>query len=327
VGRIILIYWSAKLALNNEITTGMLFAFLLYSNIFTNKIRQLLNSFQYAKVLQIQLNRIEDIVTHRPESLPEDELCTKEISIDGNLELKDVSFRYSRTAEHLFKNINLRIKRGEYVCIVGRTGCGKTSLMKLLLGLYSPSSGLILYDGLPLNAVGHKNLRNQIAAVMQDDELSTGSIYQNICDGSLPYDQEWAKECARMALIDKEINKMTMNYYTNVGERGRSLSAGQRQRVLLAKAIYKRPKIIFMDEATAFLDESIERKINDNLRAMNITRVAIAHRADTIRSADRILMLSKDGLSSLDIKGLGKKEGPIIKQRQKDASVESAVQQ
>jgi ATP-binding cassette subfamily B protein RaxB len=182
--------------------------------------------------------------------------------------------------------LNFVIRPGHFVTIAGPSGCGKTTLMKILVGLLPPTSGEVLIDGLPLSTLGVRVYRERIAAVMQEDQLLSGSIAENICFFANSIDEERMVRCAEMACIHDEIMKMPMAYNSLIGDMGSSLSGGQKQRVILARALYRQPTILFLDEATAHLDSDNERRISEHLRALNITRISIAHRSEMTQGAD-----------------------------------------
>jgi ATP-binding cassette subfamily B protein RaxB len=177
--------------------------------------------------------------------------------------------------------------------IAGPSGGGKSTLLKIMLGLLEPTEGEVVVDGLPLTTLGAQAYREHVAAVMQDDQLLSGSIADNICFFDPGFDMAWMAECARLAGIHDEIMAMPMTYNSLIGDMGSSLSGGQRQRVLLARALYRRPKILFLDEGTAHLDIDRERHINDTLRRLEITRISVAHRPETIRAADRVFRIGQ----------------------------------
>lgn len=205
--------------------------------------------------------------------------------IVGRIEVKNLSYRYSEHESFIFKNINFVIEAGEAVAITGPSGCGKTTLLKCLMGLIEPTEGEILIDGNPLKTL--KNYRSEIASVMQDDQLISGDIAENISCFSPEYNLERIKYCATLANINHDLEKMPMQYNTLVGDMGSSLSGGQKQRVVLARALYREPKILFMDEATSHLDINSELIVNKNIQHMKMTRVIVAHRPETVASAGR----------------------------------------
>ena len=191
----------------------------------------------------------------------------------------------------MIQGCSLRIEPGEAVAIVGPSGCGKTTLLKLMLGIHSPQRGEIRVGGRPLAQLGLAAWRARIGTVMQDDQLFAGSIADNISFFDPEADAAWVQECARIACVHEDISALPMAYQSLVGDMGSSLSGGQRQRVLLARALYKRPQYLFLDEATSALDVEKERQLNASLRTLNLSRIVIAHRPETIASAQRIIAL------------------------------------
>jgi ATP-binding cassette subfamily B protein RaxB len=183
---------------------------------------------------------------------------------------------------------------------MGPSGGGKTTLLKIMLGLLEPTSGEVIVDGIPLQTMGARVYREQIAAVMQEDQLLSGSIADNICFFDPHFDHDKMVECAKVAGVHEEIAAMPMAYNSLIGDMGSSLSGGQKQRVLLARALYKGPRILFLDEGTAHLDVEKEREINDRLRRLSITRVSVAHRPGMTSGADRILRLAAGNACNVD---------------------------
>ena len=192
---------------------------------------------------------------------------------------------------YVLRRVNVEIKSGEFVTIMGPSGGGKTTLIKIMLGLLEPTSGEILVDGFPLSTIGPRAYREHVAAVMQDDQLLSGSIADNICFFDKTFDMPRMIECAQLAGVHDEIMAMPMTYNSLIGDMGSSLSGGQKQRVLLARALYRQPKILFLDEGTAHLDVENERHINESLRSLDITRVSVAHRPDITCGADAVLRI------------------------------------
>jgi ATP-binding cassette subfamily B protein RaxB len=186
-----------------------------------------------------------------------------------------------------------RVEPGESVAVVGASGCGKTTLLKLLSSLLQPTEGIILVDGEPLARVGVERYRSMIGVVMQDDELFAGSIADNICFFSERPDHEFIVQCAKLAAIHDDIVAMPMGYNTLIGDMGTVLSGGQKQRVLIARALYYQPTMLLLDEATSHLDVDREKQVNAAVRAARVTRIVVAHRPETVRSADRVIGLDK----------------------------------
>jgi ATP-binding cassette subfamily B protein RaxB len=221
----------------------------------------------------------------------------------GKIELRDICFRYSDTEPHILMNINLVVEPGRFITIMGPSGCGKTTLFKIMLGLLEPTSGEILIDGLPLAVIGQRMYREHVGAVMQDDHMLSGSIADNICFFDTSFDQERMLQSAQLACIHDEIMRMPMAYNTLIGDMGNTLSGGQKQRVLLARALYRRPRILFIDEGTANLDVETARTINANLSRLPMTRICIAHRPEAMSGADSVLVLANNKFVEVAHKG------------------------
>ncbi|MBD1583277.1 peptidase domain-containing ABC transporter [Pseudoalteromonas sp. S16_S37] len=291
IENIVVVYLAAQLVIQGGFSTGMLFAFMSYKRQFMDKTANLIEKFIEFKMLGLHFDRIADIALTEKEQLQPDK--TKRHTIEGNIEIKNVSFAYSDASANVLNNLSLKINAGESVAITGPSGCGKSTLLKIMLGLIPIKSGEVLIDGIPLEQIGARQYRQQIAAVMQDDELLSGSVADNIAFFDTPIDMQKVVYCADLAAIHDDISAMPMGYDSLIGDMGSSLSGGQKQRIILARALYKDPKILFMDEATSHLDTSLESDINDAVSRLKITRVIIAHRKETIASADREIKLSK----------------------------------
>jgi ATP-binding cassette subfamily B protein RaxB len=249
-------------------------------------------------MLQLQGERLADIVLTAPESSHTDFVGNQHSSLAPTLQLVGLRYRYAEQEPYVLDGIDLKVSQGESIAVVGPSGCGKTTLVNVLLGLLPPTEGDILIGGISVKNVGIDTLRGMIGTVLQDDVLFTGSIADNISFFDANPDHAWVVNCAKMAAIDSEIEEMTMRYETFVGDMGTVLSGGQKQRVLLARALYKRPKILILDEATSHLDIAKERQVNLVVKALNITRVIVAHRPETIGSADRVITLTGGKISS-----------------------------
>jgi ATP-binding cassette subfamily B protein RaxB len=291
LGNIIVIYFAAKLVINGGFSTGMLFAFMAYKQQFIEKMTSLVEKLIEFKMLSLHFERLADIALTEKEQLESNQGTRKVIK--GEISLRNVSYRYSDATSNVIKNLSLSIKAGESVAITGPSGCGKSTLLKLMLGLNSPQEGEILVDGVTLKQLGHNQYRQQIAAVMQSDTLLSGSVADNIAFFESPIDMPSVISCAGLAAIHDDICDMPMGYDSLIGDMGASLSGGQKQRIILARALYKKPKILFMDEATSHLDTNVESDINEAIKRLDITRVIIAHRKETIASASREICLSK----------------------------------
>jgi len=291
IENILVVYLAAHLVIQGGFSTGMLFAFMSYKRQFMEKTANLIEKFIEFKMLGLHFERIADIALTEKEDLQPANI--KRHSIEGDIEIKGVSFAYSDATPNVLDNLSLKIKAGESVAITGPSGCGKSTLLKLLLGLNKAKSGEVLIDGVPLEQIGARQYRQQIAAVMQDDELLSGSVSDNIAFFDSPVDMERVVYCAQLAAIHDDIAQMPMGYDSLIGDMGSSLSGGQKQRIILARALYKQPKILFMDEATSHLDTNLEADINEAVSRLDITRVIIAHRKETIASADREIALVK----------------------------------
>jgi ATP-binding cassette, subfamily B, bacterial CvaB/MchF/RaxB len=287
---VLIIYLGAQAALAGEMTVGMLFAFISYKHQFVDKAARLVERAIEYRMLDLHLERLSDIAGAEPEQGHSRPVAYQQ-PIQGNIEVHDLSFRYAEGEPFVLRNINLSIQAGEYVAITGPSGCGKTTLLKVILGLLEPSSGEILIDGVPLRVIGHEAFRKSIGVVMQDDQLLSGSIADNICFFDESFELEHMMHCAELAGIHGEICRMPMAYNSLIGDMGTSLSGGQKQRVLLARALYRRPRLLFMDEGTSHLDIATERQVTAAVKALGLTRVIIAHRPETIASASRRLVL------------------------------------
>lgn len=289
---IIIVWLGATLVIEGEFTVGILMAFIAYKNQFGGRVSSLIDKYVEVKMLSLHGERLADIVLTDQDKtdsylfVPE---STKQQKT--GIDVKSLKFRYSEDESWIINGINFNILEGQSVAIVGPTGCGKTTLMNLLLGNLTPEHGEIKIGGQSIKNISSNKLRYFIAYVAQDDVLFAGSILENISFFDDDVQQNWVEQCAKMASIHDEIMAMPMGYQTLVGDMGNILSGGQKQRILLARALYREPKILFLDEATSHLDIIKEKEINDMIKSLNITRIIIAHRPETITSVDRIINL------------------------------------
>lgn len=274
-------------------SVGMLFAFVSYKTQFVQRVGALIEKGMEWRMLRLHTDRVADIACAETEA-GDEAVLTAPHDIQGQIAFHHVSFRYGDAEPLVLHDLSFHIQSGDSVAIVGPSGCGKTTLVKLLLGLLQPTEGAIEIDGQPLSQVGLARWRQSVATVMQDDVLFAGSIAENICFFEAVPDHALIEQCAKMAAIHADIVLMPMQYNTLVGDMGTVLSGGQKQRVLMARALYRQPRVLLLDEATSHLDVASERHVNEAIRALNLTRIIVAHRPETIASADRVLYLRAD---------------------------------
>jgi ATP-binding cassette, subfamily B, bacterial CvaB/MchF/RaxB len=293
VDRLILLMLGAYMVIKGQMTLGMLVAFLAYKDQFASRVGSLITTGFQIRMLNVQTDRLADIVMAEPE--PPDTgrpvISGAQFSGASDLRGEGLSLRYGDNEPWIFRNISFQIPGRLCVAITGPSGCGKTSLLKVLMGLLRPTEGSILVDGIDLHTIGAANYRHQIAGVMQDDGLFAGSITENICSFDDRPDICWVEECCARAAILNDIRQMPMGFETLVGDMGSTLSGGQKQRIVLARALYRRPRILFLDEATSHVDEATETLIAAALRDLSMTRVIVAHRPATVAHADEIVSL------------------------------------
>jgi len=213
--------------------------------------------------------------------------------LSGSIELNNVSFRYNENMPLVIDNLSLKIRPGQYVAIVGATGCGKSTLMRIMLGFEKPQKGAVYYDGKDLGTIDLKSLRRKIGVVMQNGKLFQGDIFSNITISAPQLSMDEAWEAAEMAGIAEDIRRMPMGMHTIISEGSGGVSGGQRQRLMIARAIAPKPKILMFDEATSALDNLTQKIVSDSLDKLKCTRIVIAHRLSTIRQCDRIIYLEK----------------------------------
>ena len=303
VGRIVLIWLAALQVLEGNFSAGMLVAFISFSDQFIARASGLIDALLEFRMLRLHGERIADIVlTEKEEDRPASTLARPSgprLSGPG-LTVRDLSFRYAENEAWILQQCEFSIAPGENVAIVGRSGQGKTTLAKLLLGLLKPQQGEIRVSEVDIRRTGMQAHRARIGCVMQDDILFAGSIAENISFFDTDPNQPQVELAAQQAQIHEDIVAMPMGYQTLVGDMGSSLSGGQIQRVLLARALYRQPEILLLDEASSHLDIERERLINAAIRQMPVTRIIIAHRPETIRSADRVIVIDQGRAHSLD---------------------------
>ncbi|ECF6319110.1 peptidase domain-containing ABC transporter, partial [Salmonella enterica] len=275
--QVAILWLGTSLVIDNQMTIGMFVAFGSFRGQFSDRVASLTNFLLQLRMVSLHNERIADIALHeKEEKKPELDIVADMSPV--SLETTDLSYRYDSQSAPVFSGLYLSVTPGESVAITGTSGAGKTTLMKVLCGLFEPDTGKVLVNGTDIRQLGINNYHRMIACVMQDDRLFSGSIRENICGFSEEMDETWMIECARASYIHDVIIKMPMGYETLIGELGEGLSGGQKQRIFIARALYRRPCILFMDEATSSLDTDSERFVNVAIKNMNITRIIIAHR-------------------------------------------------
>ncbi len=284
------IWIGALQVLDGGFSVGMLFAFIAYKQQFASRIISLIEKSIEFRMLGLHTNRVADIVTTEPESC---RLIDTVNDLSGclDIEVNALGFRYSDSDPMVFENLNFTINEGESVAIVGSSGCGKTTLVKVMLGLLTATQGDILIGGHKISQLSQFQFRELVGTVMQEDQLFAGSLADNISFFDEQTDLARIEECGRLASIHEDISAMPMGYNTLVGDMGTILSGGQKQRVLLARALYKKPKILILDEATSHLDVNNEKLVNEAVKQLKLTRIIIAHRPETIATVDRVITM------------------------------------
>jgi ATP-binding cassette, subfamily B, bacterial CvaB/MchF/RaxB len=289
---IVLLWVGTRQILDNQLSVGMLVAFLAYRAQFDTRMADLIAKFFDLKMLSLHAERLADVVLTQPEPMATSVAQSQAAqSQDLAIEIENLKFRYTDLDPWVLEGVSARIEPGQSVAIVGGSGCGKTTLAALLLGVYKPHEGSITVGGMPLERLGLAQWRGLLGTVMQDDTLFAGSVGENISFFDAQPDHDWIAQCAQLACLADDIDKMPMGYQTLVGDMGTVLSGGQKQRVLLARALYKRPRILLLDEATSHLDIQREARVNQAIAGLDMTRIIIAHRPETIGAAQRVLEL------------------------------------
>jgi ATP-binding cassette subfamily B protein RaxB len=293
VERILIVWLGAGLVMDGAFSIGVLLAFIAYKDQFVNRVSGLIDRLVEMRMLHLQGERLADIALAEQEPAVVDTMSKQEIEqLPASIVIQGLRYRYADAEPWVLDGIDLEIAAGESVAIVGPSGCGKSTLMNVMLGLRPFKEGQVLVGGQPLSKLGLSHLRNIVGTVMQDDALFAGSIADNIAFFDQQVDMAWVEECARKAAVYEDIVAMPMGFNTLIGDMGAALSGGQKQRILLARALYKKPKILFLDEATSHLDVAREAMVNEAIQALDMTRVIIAHRPETIASAKRVIVMA-----------------------------------
>jgi ABC-type bacteriocin/lantibiotic exporter with double-glycine peptidase domain len=291
VSTLVLMFYGSFLVLNGTLTLGNMIAFGALAAGFLAPLNNLLGSALQVQMLEVYFERLNDVLETPPEQDPS--IVTSSVSLTGNISLESVSFRYESQDLLVVDDVSIAVVAGSRVALVGRTGSGKSTLTKLLAGLYVPTAGRISYDGMDLSRLDRRAVRSQLGFVTQETQLFSGSIRSNIALFDPQMSLERVVQAAKVSCIHEEIMAMGMGYETQVGGKGLSLSGGQRQRIALARALANDPRILILDEATSHLDAVTEEEVNRNLACLACSRIVVAHRLSTIRDADLILVLDR----------------------------------
>lgn len=291
VGNILIVFLGAQMILDGRFSVGALMAFMSYQGMLDSRITQLINNYFTLKMLRIQTSRLGDIVMTQAEYTPA--AAEERVRQPMALAISHLRFRYSEYEPYVIDDVSFSVQAGESVAIIGASGCGKTTLLNILLGNLAAESGEIVLDGKKCAVEDMIAARNRMGIVMQDDVLFSGSISDNISFFATSPNQERIIASAKLAAIHDEIEMMPMGYNTLVGDMGTVFSGGQKQRILLARALYREPDILFLDEATSHLDIARENEVNQAIQRFSMTRIIIAHRLETILSADRVIVLEQ----------------------------------
>ena len=274
---------------NQDISVGNFMAFNSAFGTFSSALMQLISGCMTIFRLKPIYTRLKPIFDTQPEDDEQKQIVQ---SLSGSIELEHVSFGYSPEAGNVLNDISLQIHPGEYVAIVGPSGCGKSTLLKLLLGFETPTQGKIRYDGKSLSGLDAHSLRRNLGVVLQDGKLIAGSIYDNITITCPNPTMKAVNEVIEAVGLKADIDQMPMGVQTVLSESGNTISGGQQQRILIARAIMNKPQVLFFDEATSALDNLTQAKVCQSLDDMHVTRVVIAHRLSTIQNCDRILVFN-----------------------------------
>lgn len=297
---ILISYISARAVINGDMSLGMMMAVQTIVGQLNAPISQMIVFLQGAQDAKISLERLGEI-HNKPDEIDDSNNRTSIFNNDGNIEIEDLSFRYDSLSDVVLDEVNLVIPKGKVTAIVGMSGSGKTTLVKLLLGFYPPTSGNIRIGGVNLKNIDPQVWRSHCGTVMQEGFIFSDSIARNIAIGEDYIDEQRLFHAAKVANIQDMIESLPLGYNTKIGQEGNGISQGQKQRILIARAVYKNPDFLFLDEATNSLDANNERVIMDNMQAFfeGKTVVVVAHRLSTVRNADQIVVINHGKITEM----------------------------
>lgn len=306
ISSVMMLYIGAQMVIKGEFTIGMLFAYQAYSGQFSGRLSALFGHFLSFKMLNLHLTRLSDIAHHEAETntlssagytqLPDNKIST--------VRFENLSFRYADNEPWVLKDVNVEINDGDMLAFVGPSGQGKSTLLKLLIGLLKPTEGAIYINNIDLTRLDPNEYRKMLGVIMQDDSLLSGTIRENITFFDQQTDEEALTEAAKIACIDGDILKFPMGYNTLVGEMGSALSGGQKQRIYFARAIYRKPNLLMLDEGTANLDVPTEIAIANTIKAYAGIRIVVAHRPALVEIASRVFLV--DNTRVIEFKEIGR---------------------
>lgn len=309
IERILFVYLAVGMAMSGGFSVGMIFAFQAYKSQFLEAGGRLVEQMLTYRLLDVHLDRLSDIALSRAE--PDVGSGTTMLEPMGGLELRHVSYSCGHAEAAILRNVSLHVAAGEMIALVGPSGGGKTTLIKILLGLIEPSAGSVLIDGRPLKSVGARNWRERCGSVLQEDQLFAGTLAENVAFFDPEIDMDHVADCCREAAVMADIERMPLGLDTLVGDMGSALSGGQRQRLMLARALYRRPVALFMDEGTANLDPASETTVVEAVARLRATRVVSAHRPAAAQAASRIFLVAGGTVRELRRDAAPGREGEV----------------
>lgn len=305
-----MLYFGALQVLDGNMTLGMYFAFQSYAAQFSGRVSSLIGAFFTYRMLGLHLERLSDIV-HADAEAGLDGPIKLGKPMQGGIDIRRLRFRYGPQGPWILDGGNFTIQPGEAVAVIGPSGGGKSTLLKVMIGLYEPTEGDVLIDGQPMRTLGLRAVRSGFGVVMQDDQLLSGTIADNVGFFDASIDMAKVERVCRTAHVHDDIMRTPMGYNSLIGDMGSILSGGQKQRLLLARALYKDPVILFMDEGTANLDPDLEQRVMESLESLKITRVMVAHRYAAMKGADRVLRVDKGAIVEVTGADRGARPSPV----------------